>query len=240
MFPVRKKSPTINRVVAKTNQVICNSRSFKVSNIRPARKSAELVRRQHAWGAIACYPRRRRPNSAFSAIAVAADCSDRADSNRTLWEVGLGTSWVFYPKMSCLLFFALVLPFHFSEAYTVRPGRCPEYVMGESTYQTCQINPKGNGILRLTFHSNTFSLYFQAWPILTRHHTWVNGMNTPMCLSSTRTYPVSLIKPWYITNLWHVCHLMKTLMLVGGKCVRATYTNEGDEVGVFNEFVSPV
>ena len=33
---------------------------------------------------------------------------------------------------------------------------------------------------------------------------------------------------------------MNTIMLVGGKCVRATYTNEGDEVGVFNEFVSPV
>ena len=141
MFPVRKKGPTINRVVAKTNQVICNSRSFKVSNIRPARKSAELVRRQHAWGAIACYPRRRRPNSAFSAIAVAADCSDRADSKRTLWGAGLGTSGAFHPKMSCLLFFALVLPFHLSEAYTVRPGRCPEYVMGESTYRTCQINP---------------------------------------------------------------------------------------------------
>ena len=141
MFPVRKKGPTKNRMAAKINQVICNSRSFKVTNIRPARKSAELVRRQHAWGAIACYPRRRRPNSAFSAIAVAADCSERADSNRTLWGAALGTSWDFHPKMICLLFFALVLPFHLCEAYTVRPGRCPEYVMGESTYRTCRINP---------------------------------------------------------------------------------------------------
>ena len=141
MFPVMKKGPTKNRMAAKINQVICNSRSFKVTNIRPARKSAELVRRQHAWGAIACYPRRRRPNSAFSAIAVAADCSERADSNRTLWGAALGTSWDFHPKMICLLFFALVLPFHLCEAYTVRPGRCPEYVMGESTYRTCRINP---------------------------------------------------------------------------------------------------
>ena len=48
MFPVMKKGPTKNRMAAKINQVICNSRSFKVTNIRPARKSAELVRRQHA------------------------------------------------------------------------------------------------------------------------------------------------------------------------------------------------
>ena len=27
---------------------------------------------------------------------------------------------------------------------------------------------------------------------------------------------------------------------VGGKCVRATYTDEGDQVGVLNEFVSEV
>ena len=95
MFLVRKK---VRQKLAKTNQVICNSRSFKVTNIRPARKSAELVRRQHAWGAIACYPRRRRPNSAFSAIAVAADCSDRADSNRTLWGAALGHLGIFIQR----------------------------------------------------------------------------------------------------------------------------------------------
>ena len=54
---------------------------------------------------------------------------------------GFGDILGFHLKMSCLLFFALVLPFHLSEAYTVRPGRCPEYVMGESTYRTCRINP---------------------------------------------------------------------------------------------------
>ena len=45
MFLVRKK---VRQKTAKTNQVICNSRSFKVSDIRPARKSVELVRRQQA------------------------------------------------------------------------------------------------------------------------------------------------------------------------------------------------
>ena len=37
-----------------------------------------------------------------------------------------------------------------------------------------------------------------------------------------------------------ISQIFETILLVGGKCVRATYTNEGDEVGVFNEFVSPV
>ena len=35
-------------------------------------------------------------------------------------------------------------------------------------------------------------------------------------------------------------HRYKFSFAVGGKCVRATYTDEGDEVGVFNEFVSEV
>jgi len=86
--------------------------------------------------------------------------------------------------MSCLLFFALVLPFHLSEAYTVRPGRCPEYVMGMTNFD------KTSYLGEWYEYANVFEFY-QDLPF-------------------------------------------------GGKCVRATYTNEGDEVGVFNEFVSPV
>merc|ERR1712223_1921495 len=107
-----------------------------------------------------------------------------ADSNRTLRGAGLGTSWDFHPKMSCLLFLALVLPFHLSEAYTVRPGRCPEYVMGMTNFD------KTSYLGEWYEYANVFEFY-QDLPF-------------------------------------------------GGKCVRATYTNEGDEVGVFNEFVSPV
>ena len=150
-------------MAAKINQVICNSRSFKVSNIRPARKSAELVRRQQAR------LRRHRLLSSSSATKLCIfrhrRCCRLLRPRRQQPDIvrsSFGTSLAFHPKMSCLLFFALVLSLHLSEAYTVRPGRCPEYVMGESTYQTCQINPKGHEILRLTFHSNTFSLYFQA------------------------------------------------------------------------------
>jgi len=78
----------------------------------------------------------------------------------------------------------LLSSLHFSSAFIVRAGRCPEYVMGMTNFD------KAAYLGQWYEYSNVFEFY-EDLPF-------------------------------------------------GGKCVRATYTDEGDEVGVFNEFVSEV
>jgi len=86
-------------------------------------------------------------------------------------------------KMSRFVVF-LLFPLHFSSAFIVRSGRCPEYVMGMTNFN------KAAYLGQWYEYSNVFEFY-EDLPF-------------------------------------------------GGKCVRATYTDEGDQVGVLNEFVSEV